>query len=161
MYQLKSVAMHITNQCSHSCPMCYATPEGQIKCEGNIEILKKIADALKIAGVKEINLVGGDPASYSNIQQLVEYLYKLEFEVPILSNTHIYKNTDLEKIVPYVSSLEGTIHGSTSSIHDAFCQRKGAYNILIENLKRYSQFVRNKKTYIEIHDVEIVYNRVV
>lgn len=138
-YQLKSVAMHITNNCSHGCPMCYATPEGQLKCEGNIEILKTIADELKNAGVEEINLVGGDPAEYSKIGDLVQYLYDLGFQVPILSNTHNYKNSSVQEITPYVSSLEGTIHATTAEAHDTFCKKSNAYNTLIQNLKIYSE----------------------
>ena len=41
-HPLKYVASHITNECSSKCPMCYYTNEKQIKCEGKIEVLKKI-----------------------------------------------------------------------------------------------------------------------
>lgn len=142
-YQLKSVALHITNECSGNCPMCYYTKEGEVKCEGEIELLKKIAIELKDAGVEEINLVGGDPAEYSHIQELVEYLYRMGFKVPILSNTHKYKNTSVEKITPYVSSLEGTFHASTAVEHNRFNATPGSYQLMVENLKKYDA-IRSK-----------------
>lgn len=143
-YKLKSVALHITNECSCNCPQCYYTKEGQVKCEGNPEILKKIAFELKKAGVEEINLVGGDPAEHSHIQELVEYLYDLGFKVPILSNTHNYKNTTIERITPYVTSLEGTFHAPTAEEHDQFNRTRHSYETMLENLKKYDS-IRNSE----------------
>ena len=157
---LESVALHITNECSHKCPPCYATKECQIKCEGDIETLKKIADELKKANVKEINLVGGNPAEYSKIQELVEYLYSLGFELPILSNTHDYKNTTLEKITPYVTSLESTIHADNANEHDMFCGSKGAYENVIHNLLHYSEIKNDSQmTGIVLNVMKHNYNK--
>ncbi|MCI8575559.1 MAG: radical SAM protein [Bacilli bacterium] len=138
-YPLKYVALHITNECSGNCPMCYYVQEGQIKCEGNIEILKKIGTKLKKAGVEEVCLVGGDPAEHSKIQELVEHLYNLGIQVSILSNTHNYKNSSIEKIAPYVYSLEGTFHASTPEEHNAFNQTSNSYQNLVQKLKIYNE----------------------
>lgn len=70
MNHLNSVALHITNICSHNCPMCYATNQTQTKRESDLDNLKKIAIELKKANVCEINLVGGDPCEYSYIEEL-------------------------------------------------------------------------------------------
>lgn len=137
-YPLKSVALHITNECSGKCPMCYYAKNGQIKCEGKIEVLKKIALELKKVGVEEINLVGGDPAEYSKIEDLTKYLYELGFKLPILSNTHQYKNSSVEKITTYVTSLEATFHAVTSKEHDHFNNSLGSYEKIINNLKKYN-----------------------
>lgn len=137
-YPLKSVALHITNECSANCPMCYYTKEGQVRCEGDLKVLKQIAIELKKVGVEEITLVGGDPAEYSYIQKLVEYLNELGFRVPILSNTHNYKNTSIEKITPFVTSLEGTFHAPTAEEHNRFNRSLGSYEAMIENLKKYN-----------------------
>ncbi len=138
-YKLKSVALHITNECSAKCPMCYYAQEGQIKCEGKLEVLKRIAIELKNAGVEEINLVGGDPAEYSKIEELVKYLHELGFRVPILSNTHNYKNSSIERIAPYISSLEGTFHAPTAEEHNRFNYTVNSYQMMIENLKKYAE----------------------
>lgn len=136
-YKLKSVALHITNECSAKCPQCYFTKENQIKCEGSLDTLKRIALELKKAGVEEINLVGGDPAEYSHIQEYVEYLHALGFRVPILSNTHNYKNTTIERITSYVSSLEGTFHAPSALEHNKFNGTLDSYEVMVENLKKY------------------------
>ena len=143
-YQLNSVALHITDECSAKCPMCYYTNKVTEKHEGKIEVLKAIADELKKANVKEVTLVGGDPAEYSRIQELVEYLYGLGLDVPILSNTHKYKNSSVEKIAPYVLSLEGTFHAPTAEEHNRFNATPNSYQEMVSNLKHYDK-IRTKK----------------
>lgn len=149
MNHLNSVALHITNICSHNCPMCYATNQTQIKRESDLDTLKKIAIELKKANVEEINLVGGDPCEYSHIEELLKYLNSLGFSLPILSNTHNYKNSSIERVTSYVSSLEGTIHGESAKIHDAFCGMEGAYDNLVSNLKLYNS-IKDKNQNIGI-----------
>ncbi len=73
----------------------------------------------------------------------------LGFSLPILSNTHNYKNSSIERITPYVSSLEGTIHGETAKIHDTFCGVEGAYDNLVSNLKLYNS-IKDKNQNIGI-----------
>lgn len=130
-YQLNSVALHITDECSGKCPMCYYAKKDTVKHEGNIEILK--------ANVREVNLVGGDPAEYSHIQELVEYLSELGLDVLILSNTHKYKNSSVEKIAPYITSLEGTFHAPTAEEHNRFNASPNSYQEMFSNLKRYDK----------------------
>lgn len=136
-YNIREIALHITNECSHRCPQCYATCATQVKREGNLETLKKVANELRKINVANVNLVGGDPAEYSKIEDLVTYLSQLGFNIPILSNTHNYKNSSIEKITPYVSSLEVTIHGEDARIHNQFCGKENAFESVIKNLRIY------------------------
>ena len=139
-YQLNSVALHITDECSGKCPMCYYNKkEKTIKREGALEVLKSIALELKNANVREVNLVGGDPAEHSHIQDLVKYLYDLGLDVPILSNTHNYKNSSVYEIAPYVTSLEGTFHAPTAEEHNKFNASPNSYQMMVSNLKRYDK----------------------
>jgi len=136
--QLKTVALHITNECSHSCPMCYATSDCQVKREGNIHKLKKISTIFKQAGVSEICLVGGDPAEYTKMLELLKHLKgELDLDVSILSNTHNYQGCSIEEVATNVFSLEATIHSPIPEKHDRFCGRENAYHNVISNLKIY------------------------
>lgn len=152
--KLKEIALHITESCTHNCPMCYATEEGTIREHGNLENLKKIVKNAVINGVETINLVGGDPCDYPYMVNLLEYIkgvsdyFKKEIKVSILSNTHVYrkdgKEVPIETIVPLVYSLESTIHGPGSKTHDAFCRIPNAYENVIGNLKKYDE-LRDKE----------------
>ncbi len=137
-HKLESIALHLTNECPHACPTCYATDKTKPVEEGNLETLKKILLELKKAEIPEVNFVGGDPAAYSKIKELLEYASNLGLSIPILSNTHDYKNSSVEEITPYVSSLEWTVHGPNEMIHDAYCGKKGAFESTINNLKIYN-----------------------
>lgn len=134
--QINRVSLHITNECSHKCPMCYITKDGQIKCEGNIDVLKAIAIELKKSNVNDIQLVGGDPCEHSKILDLLTNLHSLGFNVMIESNTHNYKNATLEQVVPLIDTFDTTIHGQNSEIHDGFADFQGAYISLLDRLKR-------------------------
>lgn len=137
-YKLDTVALHITNECTHKCAMCYATCEDQIKREGDLKTLKIVMDQFQKAGVREINLVGGNPAEHSQIEEIVKYGYDLGFDMSILSNTHNYKNSSVEQIMSYVSSLEWTVHGSTGEVHNRFCKQSD-FEPTLERLKIYDQ----------------------
>ncbi len=154
MYKLKEIALHITDSCTHSCPMCYATKEDVVRQHGDLLVLKKIVfNAIK-NGVEKINLVGGDPCDYPHMVELLLYIkevgemFNRPIGVSVLSNTHIYRvnNTiiPIEEIVPLISSLEVTLHGPTPSEHDAFCRRENAYNDVMSQLQIYDA-LRNKE----------------
>jgi len=136
-HKIESIALHLTNECSHKCPTCYATDKTKKVEEGDFEKLKKILFELKKAGVREVNFVGGDPAEYSKIRELLEYADELGLKVPVLSNTHNYKNSSVQEIAPYVSALEWTVHGPSEKIHDAYCGKKDAFKSAIHNLRIY------------------------
>jgi len=154
-YQLNSVALHITDECSGHCPMCYYAKKSKVKNEGELETLKAIADELKKSGVKEVNLVGGDPAEHSRIQELVEYLYELGLDTSILSNTHKYKNSSVERVSPYVSSLEGTFHASTAEEHNRFNASPNSYQEMVSNLKKYEK-IRTKEVTAVVSQVSSI-----
>ena len=98
MNHLNSVALHITNICSHNCPMCYATNQTQIKRESDLDTLEKIAIKLKKADVEEINLVGGDPCEYSYIEELLKYLSSLGFSLPFFQILIIIRTLVLKEL---------------------------------------------------------------
>lgn len=137
-YKLKSVALHITDKCSAKCPMCYHGDK-TVYLEGKLEVLKRIGDELKKYGVEEINLVGGDPAEYSHIEELLEYYHNLGFRIPVLSNTHQYANSTVERITPYVTSLEGTFHDIKAKDHDRFNKSPGSYEMMLANMLEYQR----------------------
>ena len=41
MYKMKEINLHITQYCSGSCPMCYATSEEMKRAHGNLDTLKR------------------------------------------------------------------------------------------------------------------------
>jgi len=136
-YTIDLVALHITEVCTHKCPMCYVSDESEHKRPKIYPIskLKNVIDELANNEVKEISLLGGDPAKHPNVLELVKYIKKRGMIVSSLSNTHIYKNTNFDEINEFIDNFETTFHHYIPEKHDEFCQSTGAFNNSIEKLK--------------------------
>lgn len=142
MCKLKYVALHITDKCSHNCSFCYYR-KSILEKNGadeqdekfSLETLKSIIDELVKNQVEEIFLLGGDPAEYIKIFELVKYANEKGLVVTSISNTHEY-NCELDKIAPYIAIAETTIHGGAKKMHDSVCGVKGAYDKVLNNLKK-------------------------
>lgn len=135
-YKIKQAIVHIAYSCEHHCPMCYANA-GINKEEPSLEHLCKVFDRLLELGIKDITLVGGDPAIYTHIVELAAYAKKNGAMLSILSNTLEF-NGRREDVLDYIDVYEGTIHHSEPAKHDSFCKVEGAYDKLINNLKFFS-----------------------
>ena len=71
--KLKQAILHITYACTHHCPMCYANASSNGDHPA-VEQLYRVVDKLVSFGINDITLVGGDPALYPNILELVQYI---------------------------------------------------------------------------------------
>lgn len=125
-------ALHITTHCEGDCAFCYITEKDAPRQHGDLQTLKRIVDQLVTTGVKTIELVGGDPALYPHIVELLQHCHQSGVEVAILSNTQNYR-VPMQVIAPYITALETTIHGLPDA-HDAFT-RPGSYDMIIRNLR--------------------------
>jgi radical SAM protein with 4Fe4S-binding SPASM domain len=130
-----SAAFHITYFCNHACPMCYANAGHTNNVHPPLEQLLKVVDKLAEANLKEISLVGGDPATYPSIGELCEYIHKKNIDISILSNTLSFENISNEEITKYISAFEGTIHSHIPEEHDKLCRTTGAFENLVDNLR--------------------------
>lgn len=132
---LRYVAFGITNHCSHNCSFCYETAKlkPEDRRHGDLETLKQICDELHTTGVKFVELVGGDPVDYPEIEPLTEYLHHLGISIGILSNTH----RTWQKYAPYVSTLEWTVHGP-ESYHNALTKPE-SYAEVVNRLKHFAE----------------------
>lgn len=153
-YKIVQATFHITYVCTHHCPMCYANAKKDF-LHPPISQLYKVVDQLELAGIHQVSLVGGDPALYPQIVELVQYMHKKNMKISILSNTLEF-NGYKEKVLNEIDTFEGTIHHSISERHDEFCNFKGAYETLVNNLKYFSD--QNKKVGIAINLIPYNYN---
>lgn len=134
--KISQAIIHITYACSHECPMCYANA-GKDNEQPEIHKLYGIIDKLVENDIRDITLVGGDPAEYPGIVPLANYCSRKDATVSILSNTLSFGGRR-EDVLNSISVYEGTIHHSLSHMHDMFCHHEGAFDLLVENLKFFS-----------------------
>lgn len=159
-YKLNTVAFHITYACTHFCPMCYAGESQSMSIDVNhpdIAQVKRVIKHLSESGIENISYVGGDPASYPYILEASQYAASLGFNQSILSNTLDFGDK-ANQVVNYIDAFEGTIHAATNELHDSFCNKKGAYSLLLKNLKLFSDL--GKKIGITINLTPLTYNKI-
>lgn len=143
------VALHITESCTHSCPMCYISAYKGKSNHGNMNELHKISKAIISADVKEVTLLGGDPAKHPDVLEIARNFSDNGVYVSILSNTLAFKKNDLLEISKYISSFEATIHSYNAEEHDSFCKSKGAFDRVTDRLRYFSE--KGKKVGIAIN----------
>ncbi|MGV8017329.1 MAG: radical SAM protein [Ignavibacteria bacterium] len=140
MYKLKYIALHITDKCSHFCNYCYycgtkETPLGsKIKKDFPLPKLISIIDEIAKNNVSEIFLLGGDPAEHNMFLEIIKYASGKGLVITSVSNTHEYNN-NLNQVAKYVRIFDTTIHGPSPEVHDLFCGVRGAYDMVLKNLK--------------------------
>lgn len=130
-------ALHITEVCTHRCPFCYAGKGLGSKVHADYSSLCKILLELEKYNFESVALLGGDPAKYNKIYELLQFIYNnTHLKVEFLSNTLDIKGYTPTEIAPLVSSVETTIHG-TELFHDYLCGQSGAFSAIIEKLHQY------------------------
>ena len=135
---LESVELHLTNACTHYCPYCYmnANMDPEKTEYADISTIISIIEKLHAFGVGYVCLVGGDPVEHPDIEGIIEEIHNRGMTVSVMSNTAKFKNP--QRIAKIVDVFDSTIHGRNADEHDAFCGCLGAYDLLTENLKYFS-----------------------
>jgi len=147
--KLKYVAFHLTYVCENKCPYCYIGDEGREK-HPPFQKVKKIIERLAENNIKEILLVGGNPCTYPNLKDVVELIKKLGLKCYILSNTLEFEQ-NLNFFLDKIDDFQATILGSNAKEHDSEAGRRGAYEILIRNIKLLNQKRRKVTIAISLH----------
>ena len=139
--------------------MCYAyTQKNEISIRfPPLLQVEKVVSKLVENNIKNISFVGGDPAIYPYILELSKFASSLGCCLSILSNTLEF-GKDAIDVANYINCFEGTIHDSTAEAHDAFCKKKGAYELLTYNLKSFSDM--GKKIGLTLNLTPFTYNKI-
>ena len=134
---LNFAALHITEECAHHCPYCYAGKGLGGKSQADFDTLCKILTELNKYGIKTVALLGGDPAKYNKIYDLLKFIKdETAIDVELLSNTLSVDGHSSAEIAPLVSCVETTIHG-LSDFHDSLCGYPGAFKSIVSKLHEF------------------------
>lgn len=139
-YPIKTVVLHITTCCSHECPFCYFVNDSILRTHQKHSVLEKIIVEIAAAGAKEILFVGGDPASHPDVVELGVYAKSLGIKTAILSNTLHFQGNSKEQVAFAFDTIETTIHAPYPDIHNLICNKDGAFELAISNLKSFQDY---------------------
>lgn len=150
--------LHITNACTHRCPYCYfnASMDPAEIVHADLTVIEKILRELKRTNVGLVALLGGDPVQHPEIVAIIKMVHDLGIDVSIMSNTMQIKNAEF--VATMIKNIDATIHGRSAEEHDLFCGCKGAYDLLISNLKFYNE--RGIHVNVAVNIIPQTYNKI-
>lgn len=141
-----SAYVKVTSSCMLSCSFCSQGKE--MKCTLSLELAKKILLDLKEMGIIQVTYTGGEPLLNNKILDIVKFGYDLGFKQTLVTNLlDIYKRNN-EQILNYITNIGVSLHGLPDT-HDQIVNRKGAFNIVANNIDRILN--ENKKINININ----------
>lgn len=80
---LPQIIWHITDRCFLSCPYCFATKTGR---ETPLEKLNDYMEAFKELGVQKIDIAGGDPLTYTNLDVICNEISKIGIQMTLTTS---------------------------------------------------------------------------
>ena len=109
MNNYTTVYLHLTQRCNLNCSYCYNKENLNAKKELSKEQWFEIALMLHKINVKKIILTGGEVFLRTDIEDIVNYFYKQEYNIEILTNgTLLDKHYDiLQYVNKIIISLDG------------------------------------------------------
>lgn len=141
--------LELTYGCSEKCIHCYnpgASRNNDEKEDRNnlgalisIDRYKEIIDELDILGTFKVCLTGGDPFSYPDIWELLEYLYEKEIAFEIFTNGQalIGQEERLANLFPCYVAI--SIYSADSFVHDMITRIPGSLKKSVHVLEKLHQ----------------------
>ncbi len=130
------VSYELTNMCNLKCNHCFNESDRDSHCGLPLEKVKRLIDELVSKNVKSFYITGGEPTIYPYFEEVLKHINLKGAEAILATN-----GLEIESIIPvikrYVSpvgvfiSLDGLYN-----IHDEFRNKQGAFEKVVENIKR-------------------------
>jgi radical SAM protein with 4Fe4S-binding SPASM domain len=127
-YHLKSVALEITRCCNENCLHCYI-PERQRK-EGTFLSYDEAVNYMDQAanmGVLALSITGGEPFLNKDINKILLYARKRDFQISILSNLTQLKDSNISILKTINPTLiQASLYSMNPDVHDKITQVTGS-----------------------------------
>lgn len=144
MFNLKSmitkIHLHATNLCTSNCRHCSvdAGPHERTFLTG--EDFKYIIDLAKDAGVKIIEISGGEPLTLGEeLLQMIRYAHDSNLFVSLLSNGSLLNEKMIQKLRSAgTGNVSISIYGTSAKTHEDFTQTPHSFSKAIEGIKKAS-----------------------
>lgn len=132
----------LTGRCNLNCRMCYVhVDQNRIEQLGKSELTtaewKKITDEVFEAGTIKLLLTGGEPMVRKDFTELYEYIARKGFFLTLYTNATMVTDEIFDILKRYPPHTIGiTLYGMSNDTYKKVCQRDGAYDNVLEGIKR-------------------------
>ena len=136
--------IELTYRCSEKCIHCYnpgATRNDTESCgRGSVNELafddyKRIIDELYEAGVVMVELTGGDPFSNKYAWDIIDYLYKKDIAIRILTNGQSLVGKEERLAFYYPFEVQFSVYSAIPDVHDGITRTKGSWEKTMNVMK--------------------------
>jgi len=116
----------VTNRCNFRCSYCYGSFHSDQSPDLPTEVMLQMIDEMSHAGVKRVNLLGGEPLMRTDLGVLVDRLVSRKISVCVLTNGSLLGQhfEEIEQVDEVGLSIDGC-----EEIHDAI-RGRGAFRAL-------------------------------
>lgn len=124
-------------QCSHCCADAFqAGPKSKSKYQMSLEQVKRMADQADEVGAFVINLIGGEPLIWKDLDKIIEAIDPSRFHTSMTTNGWFLTPDVAKKPAAWGGDKVGvSIDSGFAEDHDAFRKKKGSFQKTIAAVK--------------------------
>ena len=145
MKKINIINMHILNRCNYQCKFCFAKYEKeQMTLENAKSCVDNIVEFFKTNSIEKgrINLAGGEPLLYKYIYDLIDYIYKKNVKVSLITNGSLLTKEVIDKIKDKVSMVGISLHSLNPTTNRKIGACHNATTINRDNLLKLSSKIK-------------------
>lgn len=135
---MRSLSIHLTDQCNNSCKFCVVDSYQGAKEKVNLRVVYNYLESNKDKGYERVNIHGGEPTIIPEFFQVLQYIN--DFNYPTISlQTNARMLADMEfarKTVEMgVSLFVVSVHGKDAEQHDYLTTVPNSYEEAIQGIR--------------------------
>jgi MoaA/NifB/PqqE/SkfB family radical SAM enzyme len=134
---LTSISLELTNTCNLSCVHCYAgsSPRAPLYEGMTFRDWEAVLQQSAALGCKTVRFIGGEPAVYPQLVELIAVARQLEFENLFLytNGTHLTERLRAA-LVEYDVGLAFSLYAASADAHDAVTGVRGSFSQTLDSI---------------------------
>lgn len=143
----KTMWLTIIEQCNNRCIWCYEGSSPEKVKQMSYERAVRVIDKLKILGIKECVITGGEPTLHPDLFKIIEYLKQNRIKTTLLTNGRRLKDMDYTKslLTTGVDRIAVSIEGLKET-HEKITGAKGSFDETLAGIKNLIKLNANFNT---------------
>lgn len=134
----RNVTLTLNYLCNQRCVMCQIKDHMFDKAHQITPFeVKKIIDEMAELKIPDLVLTGGEPFLYEGIFEIIDYAKSKGIKTIMMTNAFFEKEVAKKVVDARPDHLQISMDGSRPDIYDAIRGSAGAFNIVIDNIKRF------------------------
>lgn len=130
---MECLKVHLLTQCNLACDMCNWKEKEQFP-PFPLEVFQNLVARAKVAGIREVHVVGGEVTLLPNIRNILQYIRNNGLRVAMSTNGYGVPSKWVE-LAPLIDSVEISLDSYDARVHDRIRGRSGAFERTMGTIK--------------------------